>query len=215
VWIIAGLGNPGSKYENTRHNIGFLVADKLATRAGVFSWDKQHKSLSAKADVAGERALLLKPQTFMNLSGEAVQSAMAFYKCGQADIVIVHDDMDLELGQMKLKQGGGHGGHNGIRDISERIGKDFFRVRCGVGRPQAERSASSHVLGGFDKAEQRAIDRLVEGAADAVAMIMTDGLKAAQHKFHTEAKKKRKKGKDNEPNAPADGKSEPEADAGA
>lgn len=196
MWIVAGLGNPGKQYEKTRHNIGFLVADKLADRAGVFSFTKQFKAEVAKIDAGGERAVLLKPQTFMNLSGESVQGAMAFFKSQKDEIVVVHDDIDLDLGRIKLKQGGGHGGHNGIRDISGRIGPDFYRVRVGVGRPGGPRSTSSHVLGTFDASEQRALDRLVENAADAVEMIIRDGLKAAQLKFHTtEGKKKKKKGK--------------------
>jgi PTH1 family peptidyl-tRNA hydrolase len=215
VWIIAGLGNPGKQYEKTRHNIGFLVADKLASRAGVFSWSKQFKAEVAKLDAGGDRCVVLKPQTFMNLSGESVQGAMAFFKASKEEIIVVHDEVDLPLGRIKLKQGGGHGGHNGIRDIAGRIGPDFFRVRVGVGRPDGEKSTSSHVLGGFSPAEQRAVDRLVEQAADAVEMIISDGLKAAQLKFHTDgAKKKNKKGKNNKPKPDAQ-TSPDEGEAGA
>lgn len=206
MWIIAGLGNPGKQYEKTRHNIGFLVADKLATRAGVFSWTKQFKAQTAKGDIGHERGVLVKPQTFMNLSGESVQGAMAFYKAAQDEIVVVHDDMDLPLGKIKLKQGGGHGGHNGIRDIAARIGPDFFRVRVGVGRPDGERSTTGHVLGGFAPDEQTTVNKIVEAAADAVEMVIREGLKPAQLKFHTgEGKKKKKNKKPKPPEKAADG----------
>jgi PTH1 family peptidyl-tRNA hydrolase len=200
MWLIAGLGNPGKQYDKTRHNVGFDIVDKLADRAGVYSFSSQFKAEVAKADVGGERCLLIKPQTFMNLSGESVQGAMAFYKVRPENIVVIHDDMDIELGRIKLKKGGGHGGHNGIRDISARIGPEFFRVRAGVGRPAGPRSASSHVLGGWSSEEAKPAERLVEAAASAVDMLIAEGLLPAQGKFHTdEKKKKKKKGKNNKP----------------
>lgn len=201
MWLIVGLGNPGKQYEGTRHNVGFRVIDELARRGGSGGFTSQFKGEVAKVDVGRERAVLLKPLTYMNLSGESVQGAMAFFKLQQHEIIVVHDDMDLELGRIKLKQGGGHGGHNGIRDIAQRIGADFYRVRLGVGRPRGNSSASKHVLGGFSPDEQPALERLLADASDAVEMIIGDGLNAAQLKFHTSDKPK-KKGKDNAP-APA------------
>lgn len=197
MWLIAGLGNPGKQYEGTRHNVGFRAIDELARRGGSFGYTSQFKGEVAKVDVGRERAVLLKPLTYMNLSGESVQAAMAFFKLQQADIVVVHDDMDLELGRIKLKQGGGHGGHNGIRDIAQRIGADFYRVRLGVGRPRGTSSASKHVLGGFSQEEQPVLEKLIADAADAVTLILSQGLTAAQLKFHTSDKPK--KGKDNAP----------------
>jgi peptidyl-tRNA hydrolase, PTH1 family len=197
VWLIAGLGNPGKQYESTRHNIGFLVVDELARRGGGSGYASQFKGEAQKVDVARERAVLLKPLTYMNLSGESVQGAMAFFKLGQQDLIVVHDDMDLELGRIKLKQGGGHGGHNGIRDIAQRLGADFYRVRVGVGRPMGSSSASKHVLGGFLAEERPTVERLVKDSADAVGLIIQEGLVAAQLKFHTTDKPAKKKGKDN------------------
>lgn len=193
MWLIVGLGNPGKQYEGTRHNVGFRVVDELARRGGSSGFTSQFRGEVAKVDIGRERAVLLKPLTYMNLSGESVQAAMAFFKLQQADIIVVHDDMDLELGRIKLKQGGGHGGHNGIRDIAQRIGADFYRVRLGVGRPRGSSSASKHVLGSFSADEQPVLEQLLSSAADAVGMIMSDGLNAAQLKFHTSDKPKKAK----------------------
>lgn len=200
VRLIVGLGNPGKQYEGTRHNVGFRVVEELASRGGNPGFTSQFKGEVSKVDIAGERAVLLKPLTYMNLSGESVQGAMAFFKLQQADIIVVHDDMDLELGRIKLKQGGGHGGHNGIRDIAKRIGADFYRVRLGVGRPRGTSSASRHVLGGFSAEEQPVLEQLLADAADAVTLLVKDGLNAAQLKFHTNEKPK-KKGKEGAPKA--------------
>ncbi len=208
MWLIVGLGNPGKQYEGTRHNVGFRAIDELARRGGGAGYASQFKGEVQKLDVGRERVVLLKPLTFMNLSGESVQGAMAFFKLRQDQIVVVHDDMDLELGRIKMKQGGGHGGHNGIRDIAQRIGADFYRVRLGVGRPRGESSASKHVLGGFTPDERPTLDKLLDDAADAVTLLLADGLTAAQLRFHTSDKPKKKKGKDNAP-AAEDGSVDP------
>jgi PTH1 family peptidyl-tRNA hydrolase len=185
MWLIVGLGNPGKQYEGTRHNIGFRLVEELLRRGGGGAWSSQFKAEVAKADVGRERAVLMKPLTYMNLSGESVQPAMAFFKLPLERIVVVHDDMDLELGRIKLKQGGGHGGHNGIRDIAQRIGPEFLRVRLGVGRPRGASTASKHVLGGFGREEQPAVERLLIDGADAVVTLTSEGLLAAQQRFHT------------------------------
>jgi PTH1 family peptidyl-tRNA hydrolase len=195
MWLIVGLGNPGAKYEQTRHNVGFAVIERLADR-GRTSFNSQFKGEVAKVDVGGERCILVKPQTFMNLSGDSVQPAAAFFKIAPANIIVVHDEVDLDLGQLKLKKGGGHGGHNGIRHISERLGPEFFRVRLGIGRPKFGKSGmTSHVLGGFAADEADGIEAGIERAADAVELIIREGLVAAQNKFHEKKKKKKKEKK--------------------
>jgi peptidyl-tRNA hydrolase, PTH1 family len=205
VWLICGLGNPGPKYAGTRHNIGFMVVDRLAERWGAPAFASKFKGELASARMAGEPALLLKPLTYMNVSGDSVQPAMAFYKLAPADLIVVHDDLDLSLGQLKLKKGGGHGGHNGIRHIAGRLGPDFFRVRAGIGRPDGKKSVTSHVLGGFSGDDAEDAKLLVEKTCDAVELIVKEGLVAAQNRFHEKPKKK--KGKENQPapESPADG----------
>lgn len=189
MWLVAGLGNPGPEYERTRHNIGFLVVDRLAQRCGIGRFGKQFKAEVARAEVRGEPCVLVKPLTFMNLSGDAVQPAAAFFKVPGERVIVVHDDIDLSLGQIKLKSGGGHGGHNGIRSIAARMGPDFLRVRLGVGRPGGKGShVIGHVLGTFSRDEEAALVSLVEQGADAVEMLIREGLLAAQQRFHAAPK---------------------------
>lgn len=188
MWLIAGLGNPGAEYAKTRHNVGFMVIDKLAQRAGVSSFSKQFKAEVARADLAGQPCVLVKPQTYMNLSGDSVQPAAAFFKVPAERVIVVHDDIDLELGQIKLKIGGGHGGHNGIRSIAGRMGPEFYRVRLGVGRPGGKGGkVVGHVLGPFSKQEQTDAEILVEEGADAVELLLKEGLLAAQNRYHARA----------------------------
>lgn len=186
MWLVAGLGNPGPKYDGSRHNVGFMALDVLAERFAAGAWQTKFKGLITKVRLGDADALLLKPSTFMNLSGQSVQPALAFYKLSLDDLIVVHDDLDLDLGQIKLKKGGGHGGHNGIRDIAGRCGKDFFRVRGGIGRPRGD-GVTGHVLGGFAKAEQQAAGYLVEDCATAVEVLIRDGLLEAQQRFHGKA----------------------------
>lgn len=194
MWLIVGLGNPGREYAGTRHNVGFLVVDALARRHGAGAFASKFKAEVAQVNVRGQGALLLKPQTFMNLSGQAVQPAMAFYKVALEHIVVIHDDLDLELGQIKLKRGGSPGGHNGLKSIDGAIGPNYLRVRAGIGHPRskapegaAPRSGGvvGHVLGPFKgkDAEEAAI--LVEHCADAVELLIADGLEKAQLRFHS------------------------------
>ena len=194
MWLIVGLGNPGREYAGTRHNVGFLVVDVLARRHGAGSFASRFKAEVAQATLGGQSALLLKPQTFMNLSGQAVQPAMAFYKVALEHVVVIHDDVDLELGQIKLKRGGSSGGHNGLKSIDSQIGPNYLRVRAGIGHPRAKAPEGAvpraggvvgHVLGGFKgkDAEEAAI--LVESCADAVEVLLADGLEKAQLRFHS------------------------------
>lgn len=194
MWLVAGLGNPGKEYENTRHNIGFMVVDALARRHKV-ALAAKFKGEIGTCSLGGTSAALLKPQTFMNLSGQSVQAAMAFYKIVPNNIVVVHDDLDLELGTIKLKIGGSPGGHNGIKSIDLSIGPNYYRIRAGIGHPRAKAPPGAkaapgtgvvgHVLGAFKgkDAEQAAI--LVEHCADAVEMLVRDGLEKTQMKYHS------------------------------
>jgi len=185
VWLVAGLGNPGAKYAGNRHNIGFDVVDELARRFGAGPWQSKFKGQVSACVIGHEKVLLLKPSTYMNLSGQAVQQAAQFYKLDLDHVAVVHDDIDLKLGQIKLKTGGGHGGQNGIRNIAQLMGKDFLRIRCGVGRPQGQRDAAAHVLADFSKDEQSAKQGLIDDGATAVEDVMRDGLLSAQGKYHS------------------------------
>jgi len=183
VWLVVGLGNPGREYAASRHNIGFMVADELQRR-----W-----SLGAfKAKFGGElsqssESIVLKPMEYMNLSGAAVQRTAAFYKLSAKETIVIHDDIDFEFGKVKVKNGGGHGGHNGLRSITENMGADFIRVRCGVGKPNGGKErVVGHVLGGFSKEEQKELPFLVGEAADAVELVIKAGLTAAMNKVNTD-----------------------------
>jgi len=153
--IIVGLGNPGADYSFNRHNIGFMAADALAEAAHATAWQKKMKGTLATATLAGHTFLLLKPMTFMNLSGESVGEVARYYKIAPADIIVIHDDIDLMAGQIKAKIGGGNGGHNGLKSIDAHIGKDYWRVRLGVGRPEHKTDVVNFVLGNFSKEDQK------------------------------------------------------------
>jgi peptidyl-tRNA hydrolase, PTH1 family len=160
-FLIVGLGNPGSEYNLTRHNIGFLAVDALAAENQASAWKKKFKGLVASS--SDPELLYLKPQTYMNLSGEAVAEALRFYKLAPAQIVVFHDDLDLAPGQVKIKQGGGSGGHNGIKSIDEHIGKDYWRVRLGIGHPGIKGEAvTNYVLDRFAKSDRAWLDPLLD-----------------------------------------------------
>jgi peptidyl-tRNA hydrolase, PTH1 family len=184
--LVVGLGNPGPEYAETRHNVGVRVVELLAARAGGGRFAK-HK---ANADVlegrlAGRRAVLAVPRTFMNVSGGPVAGLLRYYGVEPTDLVVVHDDLDLGFGIVRLKQGGGEGGHNGLRSISGSIGtKDYLRVRFGIGRPPGRQDPADFVLKRFSGAERKELDFAVDLAADAVEALLTDGLEPAQNRFH-------------------------------
>jgi PTH1 family peptidyl-tRNA hydrolase len=187
VWILCGLGNPGPKYAQNRHNIGFMVIDEIAGRARAEAWKAKHGAELATADFAGQKVCLLKPQEYMNVSGRALQRAAAFFQVTPPEIVVVHDELDLPLGRLQVKVGGGHGGHNGLRSIVQELGTaDFVRVRCGVGRPQGGKGpeVADFVLQDFAKAERTEAEIVVKEAADAVETILRKGAKAAQNQFN-------------------------------
>lgn len=174
--VIVGLGNPGRSYERTRHNVGFLVADELARRHGG-DWRKKRKSQAAEINLGASSATLLKPQTFMNNSG----AALGGYRV--QDLVIVHDDLDLPVGDVRVKVGGGAGGHNGLRSIIGQLGSEFVRVRIGVGRPPENMTVTEHVLGKMDAAVRDAVPT----AADAVEAVIGDGAEVAMNRFNVRA----------------------------
>ncbi|MEU8308305.1 aminoacyl-tRNA hydrolase [Actinomadura sp. NPDC048955] len=185
LWLVVGLGNPGPSYAKNRHNAGFMVLDVLGARAG-----GRFKSHRARADVlegrlAGTRVVLAKPRTFMNESGGPVKGLRDFYKVPVERVVVVHDELDIPFGAVRLKQGGGDNGHNGLRSVTRSLGaKEYPRVRFGVGRPPGRMDAAAFVLKDFSATERKELDLEVDRAADAVEALLTDGLAAAQNAFH-------------------------------
>jgi PTH1 family peptidyl-tRNA hydrolase len=183
-YLIAGLGNPGQQYRETRHNFGFAVVDRLADRYRLRLSEEKFDGAFTSGRLRGESVYLLKPQTMMNRSGDSVGPAARYHDLDPEYVVVVHDDVDLSLGRLEVKQGGAHGGHNGVRSVADQLGSSaFLRVRCGVGRPE-QGSVRDHVLSRFDDSERSAADRVVDGAADAVERIVTDGPSEAQNRFN-------------------------------
>lgn len=170
--IIAGLGNPGSKHENNRHNVGFMAADAIHRRHSFSSWAKKFQAEIASGTVDGEKVLLLKPQSFMNRSGQAVGEAMRFHKLGPADLVVLYDELDLAPGKLRIKTGGGAGGHNGIRSIDAHCGKDYRRVRIGIGHPGDKDMVQHHVLGDFAKSDREWLDPMLDAIADNAGLLV-------------------------------------------
>ena len=190
TWLVVGLGNPGPGYSRNRHNIGQMVLDDLASRVG--GNFKSHKAraqiLEGRLGIGGPRVILAKPQTYMNLSGGPVSALAKFFDIPAGHVVAVHDEIDIPFNTIKLKSGGGEGGHNGLRDMSRALGtKDYFRVRVGVGRPPGRMETADYVLKDFPSAEAKELPFLIDEAADAVELLLTEGLTAAQQKFHTSA----------------------------
>lgn len=184
--LVLGLGNPGKRYERTRHNAGFLVVDRLAERRGATVERRQLGSLVESVRIGDEPVVLAKPQTFMNLSGQAAASLRGYYKVADDDIVVVHDDVDLPFGDVRVKKGGGHGGHNGLRDLQAKLGNaGFVRVRFGVGRPPAGWDTADYVLAGFSEQEAGELPEVIDRAADAVEKVVTEGPVAAMNLLNT------------------------------
>jgi peptidyl-tRNA hydrolase, PTH1 family len=187
-WLVVGLGNPEAEYGGTRHNIGADVVRRLAERLGASF--KPHKKVQAQVadtwDAPGGTPLsLLVPFGYMNRSGGPVQQGMAFYKVPHERLVVVHDDLDLEVGKLRLKRGGGDAGHNGLRDVRKRTGSgDYFRVRVGIGRPAGRQDPADYVLKRFSAQEREEVEVVVEEAAEAILGLVADGLEAAQNRHH-------------------------------
>ncbi|CAN7338212.1 aminoacyl-tRNA hydrolase [Phyllobacterium sp. LjRoot231] len=173
--LIAGLGNPGSQYATNRHNIGFMAADEIHRRHNFSPWTKKFQALIADGTIEGEKIILIKPQTFMNLSGQAVGEAMRFYKLALSDLVVIYDELDLTAGKVRVKTGGGSGGHNGIKSIDAHCGKDYRRVRLGIGHPGVKEMVTNHVLGNFAKADSEWLEPLLDAiAANAGLLVKKD-----------------------------------------
>lgn len=169
--LIAGLGNPGAHYQNHRHNVGFMAADAIAHRHSFSPWSKKFHGLIAEGRLGGEKTLLIKPQTMMNLSGQAVGEALRFYKLNPQSLIVIYDELDLSPGKVRVKTGGGAGGHKGIRDIDAHCGKEYRRVRIGIGHPGVKELVSRHVLGDFAKADAEWLEPLLDGIADAAPLL--------------------------------------------
>ncbi len=182
--LIVGLGNPGSRYEQTRHNIGFKVIDALAKAHDIDFNKKQCRSLLGQGFLSGEKVLLVKPQTYMNNSGEAVWETLNFYRDNIDDLLVIHDDLDLEYGRLRFKDGGGTGGHNGLKSIEKMINSsDYGRLKMGIGRPE-QMSVESYVLSKFSKEENQVLPKLIDAAVAGVEVWCQDGLEKAMNKFN-------------------------------
>jgi PTH1 family peptidyl-tRNA hydrolase len=187
-WLVVGLGNPGREYAGNRHNVGFLVAELLARRVGA----KFGKAKRAAAEMAegrlgfgGPKLILLKPLTFMNLSGAPVVSLAQFFKVPVENVLAVHDELDVPYGQVRVKRGGGEGGHNGLRSMSKSLGsKEYARVRFGIGRPPGRQDPADYVLSDFSGAERKELEFLVDRAADVAEAVVLEGVEWAQNKYH-------------------------------
>ena len=183
--LVAGLGNPGERYAATRHNVGFMVVQRLAAAHGVSLKKKLYQGLCGVGRVAGVETTLLLPQTFMNLSGASVGSACKSLGIGPGDLIVVHDEIDLPFGALRFKVGGGHGGHNGLRSICGVLGSaDFMRLRVGVGRPQQGSDVADYVLKPFSARERRDLDQVLSAATEALQTLFARGSAAAMNEFN-------------------------------
>jgi len=184
--IIAGLGNPEERYMRTLHNAGFWFVDELANRnGGRFRYEKRFDAEVCKIALAGEDVWLMKPQSYMNLSGAPVRSMLEYYRLRITKLLVAHDEIDLPPGTVRLKKGGGHGGHNGLRDVMQHCGKDFMRLRLGVGHPGHKDQVTAYVLKRASSEVEAAIRQNVSEAADVMPLLLGDGLDAAMKKLHT------------------------------
>ncbi len=169
--LFVGLGNPGGKYARNRHNIGFMALDQIAADHGFSPWKSKFQGQICEGKLGHEKVLLLKPETFMNLSGQSVTAAMKFYKLTPDDVTVLHDELDLAPGKCRVKQGGGHAGHNGLRSIHQHIGAEYGRVRLGIGHPGHKDAVAGYVLRDFPKADEGWLDDLMRGISDGAAQL--------------------------------------------
>jgi len=185
VKLVVGLGNPGEDYARTRHNVGFLVADGLARACGAVFSTRKFGAEIAEASVAQERVWIMKPQTYMNNSGEAVGAALRFWKVELEDLTVAHDDLELEPFRVQVKVGGGHGGNNGVKSVNAHVGSpDYVRIRVGVGRPPARMDPADYVLGRFSRSDEREVESCVGRAVEAARMILELGAVKAMNEFN-------------------------------
>ena len=185
MYLIAGLGNPTREYEKTRHNVGFSVIDVLADKYNIDVSDRKHKALCGRGVIEGEKVLLLKPQTFMNLSGESIREAVDYYKIDPEDIIVIYDDISLEPGQLRIRRKGSAGGHNGIKNIIAHLGtQEFPRIKVGVGDKPPRMDLADYVLSRFSKEDREKMEQAFKDAADAVEVMITEGADAAMNRFN-------------------------------
>lgn len=192
MYIIVGLGNPGARYAHTRHNVGFDTIDILADRYGISVDNKKFKALWGKGVIEGQRVVLAKPQTYMNLSGESVRQLIDFYKIDETEeLIVIYDDISLEPGQLRIRGKGSAGGHNGIKSIIAHLGgQDFKRIKVGVGEKPLGFDLADYVLSRFSKAERESVEEALQRAAQAAAAIMTDGMDAAMNQYNKKVEMK-------------------------
>jgi PTH1 family peptidyl-tRNA hydrolase len=190
--LVVGLGNPGEEYAATRHNVGFMVADELARRAGAkFSLDKKSRAMVTSLRMGGTgpnsiALIVAKPLTYMNLSGGPTSALAKYYSVEPTDVIVIHDELDLPYGTVKLKRGGGSAGHNGLKDLTKALATpDYVRIRVGIGRPTGSLDAAAYVLKPFSATERKELDMLIVDAADAVEWVLAEGLAAAQQRLHS------------------------------
>jgi len=186
MYIIVGLGNPTKEYAHTRHNVGFDTIDKIADRHGIAVIEKKHKAIYGRGYIEGQKVILAKPQTFMNLSGESVRALIDYYKVDEeSELIVIYDDISLEPGQLRIRKKGSAGGHNGIKNIIAHLGHDtFVRIKVGVGEKPKGYELADYALSRFPKSEKEAMDDAFSRAADAVEMIMTGGPDEAMNRFN-------------------------------
>lgn len=191
MFIIVGLGNPGRDYTGTRHNIGFEAIDALADMAGISVLEKKHKAMIGKGVIDGQKIILAKPQTYMNLSGESVRELMDYYKIDETEeLIVISDDISLDVGQLRVRKKGSAGGHNGLKNIILHLGHDeFMRVKVGVGEKPKGYDLADYVLGHFTGDEKKIMEQAAKDAAQAVRSIMSDGIESAMNKYNAKAKK--------------------------
>lgn len=189
MYLIAGLGNPGRQYEGTRHNMGFDVIDCLIEKHRIPQSGVKFNAMFGKGIIGGERAVLMKPLSFMNLSGGPIQETANYFKIDpETEIIVIYDDIDLEPGQLRIRKKGSAGGHNGIKDIIRRLGTDhFLRIKVGVGAKPKDWDLADHVLGRFADSERKFVDEAIVRAADAVEMILAEGADAAMNKYNVKS----------------------------
>lgn len=190
MYLIAGLGNPTKEYDKTRHNVGFSVIDVLADKYRIDVSEKKHKGLCGRGAIEGQKVILVKPQTFMNLSGECIREVADYYKIEMEDVIIIYDDISLEPGQLRIRLKGSAGGHNGIKNIIAHLGtQEFPRIKVGVGAKPPRMDLADYVLSRFAKEEQPLMEDAFKEAAEAAVMMMTDGAEKAMNHFNTKKKK--------------------------
>lgn len=189
MYLIAGLGNPTREYDKTRHNVGFSVIDVLADRYRIDVSEKKHKALCGRGVIEGQKVLLVKPQTFMNLSGESLRAAADYYKIEPQDMIVIYDDISLDPGQLRIRLKGSAGGHNGIKNIIAQLGtQEFPRIKVGVGAKPPRMDLADYVLSRFSAEEQKRMDEAFREAAEAAVSMMTDGAERAMNHYNTKKK---------------------------